>query len=114
MSDLSNAEKRYTEKEMIEAQRKSFAASYEWVLTKNYTSPAVIEREALRRYPDPKEPTIVTTEEGWQYRIVEGQIEQRVGPDVLWLPYKRFTVSDILTLAEIAQEYISNTQEKAS
>ncbi|SRR5258708_2321937 len=59
--------------------------------------------------PDPYEPTIVTMRSGQQYRIVEGRLEIRNSSLGHW-EESTYSVSDILDLAKIAQEYSERTK----
>lgn len=112
MTDLSNAEKRAI-----------WEDCYAWVQSQKVIYPQDPALEALRRYPDPKEPTIVTDLDGVQYsfrRTPQGNtmLHQRQGSGVeKWemtvsLSYRILTPSFILALAEIAQESLTNTQDK--
>lgn len=101
MTNLSNAEKRAI-----------WMECWDWVESMSEWEYDDGQQEALRRYPDPKEPTIVTTEHGEQWRVAEGKVQTREKADQKWYTMQTLTVSDLLALYELAQESLTNTQEK--
>lgn len=83
--------------------------------TADYLTFARAVSEGTADSSDPKEPTIATVSYGSQFRVLpNGKIQTRGDASQNWREYNAFNVSDLLCLGEIAQEYITNTQEKTS
>lgn len=104
-SSLTNAEKRYTEADMLEAQKKAFFEGGQWRSRGigDFVSTVEYKAEIRRRYPDPKEPTVVTTERGDRIKIVDGKVLIECGNNrEAWAPMT-FSPSDLIALGEIAQ-----------
>lgn len=104
MTPLTNAEKReiFTEGAwLLHSRYNSFTPYPE---TREY-----VEKEALRRYPDPYEPTILSADDGRvQLRIhpKDGQLQTKFPADSYWVDLPSFwTASLCASLGEIAHEY---------
>ena len=72
----------------------------------------VAQAEALRRYPDPKEPTVVKIANGGEYKFVNGQLVFR-HPKNPWVS-AGLTIAECLALGEIAQEAQQEQSHSAS
>lgn len=98
MTSLTNAEKR---KEWMDCL--AFLDNRtNWVTEEMFH---VCELEALRRYPDPYESTIVTTEHDDQWRILDGKVQTRDLHSIEWYTMQTLTPSDLMAFGEIAQKY---------
>lgn len=101
-SSLTNAEK-----------RAEWLNCYSWVIQASHQFLMLdVQAEALRRYPDPKETTIATMETGHQYRIHDGHVDFRPSPNDDWYHGGGFTISDCLSLGEIAQAAQQEMEQK--
>ena len=71
------------------------------------------QKVALLRYPDQNDPSIVTADNGDQYRYEAGVLHRRAVGSKYWYPCDSdFTPSFVIGLAVIAQESLN--QEKPS